>query len=221
MSTVGDFVVPADSLALAESLAAAPGLSAEFDRIVTHSREWVMPFLWVSGPDDEFDQFDAALATDPSVREFTVTDSFSGSRLYKMTWRRDVARVVDSVLDHEGTILEASGRRDSWELKVRFADREQLTTFHGHFSDEGDVVLEELFSPSEPYSGTFDLTPKQRDALVAAFESGYYESPRQTTASELAAEFGLSQQAFSERLHRGTATLIENAVITGRPGKPT
>lgn len=215
MSTVGDFVVSADAFALAETLEATPEISVEFDRIVTHSREWIMPFLWVSGPGEEFDRFDAALARDPSVREATVSDSFPDSRLYKMRWCRDVARVVDSVLDHEGTILEAAGQDGSWNLKVRFGDREQLTTFHDHFSEQGDVVLEELFSPVEPHSGTFNLTPKQRNALVAAYDAGYYESPRRVTASDLAGEFGLSQQAFSERLHRGTAKLVEEALVTG------
>lgn len=215
MSTVGDFTVSAEAFALAEALAAVPEVSVEFDRIVTHSREWIMPFLWVTAPDEEFEQFDAALDGDPSVRESTVTDAFPGSRLYKMQWCRDVARMVDAILDHEGTILEASGQGDTWNLKVRFADRDQLTTFHDVFSEEGTVELDALFSPSEPYGGTFGLTPKQRDALLAAYEAGYYESPRETTASELAAEFGVSQQAFSERLQRGTAAFIENALMTG------
>lgn len=221
MSTVGDFTVSAEAFALAETLPAVPEIVVEFDRIVTHSREWIMPFLWVTAPEEGFDQFDAALETDPSVEDATVTDSFPDSRLYKMQWCRDVARTVDTILDHEGTILEASGQGDTWNLKVRFADRDQLTTFHDHFSEGGSVELEALFSPSEPYGGTFGLTPKQRDALLAAYEAGYYESPRKTTASELAAEFGVSQQAFSERLQRGTAAFIENALMTGESGAGT
>lgn len=33
---------------------------------------------------------------------------------------------------------------------------------------------------------------KQRDALVAAYDAGYYETPRETTATELGKEFDLS-----------------------------
>ena len=70
-------------------------------------------------------------------------------------------------------------------------------------------------TPAEPHSGAFNLTDKQRDALIAAHDAGYFEKPRRTTASELADEFDLSQQAFSERLQRGTSKLIENSLLTG------
>jgi glycosyltransferase involved in cell wall biosynthesis len=121
---------------------------------------------------------------------------------------------VDLVLNHEGTILEAEGQTDEWQLKVRFADREQLGQFHGHFQAKGKVEMTQLLSPSQPHTGEFDLTVKQREALVAAYEAGYYEVPRETTASELADEFDISQQAFSQRLDRGTANFIENALLT-------
>ncbi|SFC77407.1 hypothetical protein SAMN05444422_1283 [Halobiforma haloterrestris] len=215
MSVVGDFTVSAPTFGLAESLEAAPSLTVELDRLVAHSRKWIMPFLWVSGPESKFDQFDAAVASDPSVQRFDVTDRFPDSRLYKMTWNLEVARTVDTVLDHEGVILEATGQGEKWQLKVRFADRERLAEFHSHFRTNGDVVLEQLFSPTEPHGGAFNLTTKQRDALVAAYEGGYYEAPREATATELADDFGLSQQAFSERLHRGTSKLIENTLLTG------
>lgn len=215
MSVVGDFTVSAEAFGLAESLRAAPTLVAECDRLVAHSREWIMPFLWVTGPDEEFEQFEAALAGDPSVDESAVTDRFDDARLYEVTWSPGVSRTVDAVLDHQGVILEATGQTDEWHLKVRFADRERLAEFHAYFENTGEVVLDELFSPSEPHSGVFNLTAKQRDALVAAYEAGYFESPREATATEIADEFGLSQQAFSERLHRGTSTLIENALLTG------
>ncbi|WP_225336027.1 helix-turn-helix domain-containing protein [Halomicrobium urmianum] len=215
MSIVAEFTIPADAFALAHSLNAAPSITAEFDRLVAHSTNWIMPFLWVTGEEDELEQFRDAVADDDSVTDFEVTDSFLEARLYKMTWNRDVAHTVDFVLDHEGTILDAVGRGDRWQLKVRFADSEQLGRFHAHFKNVGDVTLQQLFSPAEPHSGEFSVTSKQRDALVAAYNAGYYEKPRETTATELAEEFGLSQQAFSERLNRGVSELIESTVMTG------
>lgn len=44
------------------------------------------------------------------------------------------------------------------------------------------------------------LTEKQRQALDAAVERGYFESPRQVTLAELASEFDISKQAFGQRL---------------------
>ncbi|WP_459192993.1 helix-turn-helix domain-containing protein [Halosimplex sp. J119] len=215
MSVVGDFTVSAEAFALGDSLEAAPAVTVEFDRLVAHSRDWIMPFLWASADEDSFEAFEEAMADDPSVASFEVTDAFAGARLYEMTWSRAVARVVDLVLDHEGAIIDATGRSGEWELRVRFGDRERLGQFHAHFKNSGDVTLHQLFSPNEPHSGTFNLTAKQRDALIAAFEAGYFESPRGATATELASSFDISQQAFSQRLDRGIARLVENALLTG------
>ncbi|WP_225333047.1 helix-turn-helix domain-containing protein [Halomicrobium urmianum] len=215
MSIIADFTIPADAFALAHSLEAVPSITANFDRLVAHSSNWIMPFLWVTGEEDELAQFEEAVADDSSVTEFEVTDSFPDACLYKMTWDRDVTHTVDLVLDHEGTILEAVGSGDRWQLKVRFADREQLGLFHAHFKTSGTVHVERLLSPAGPHSGEFNVTAKQRDALVAAYNAGYYEKPRETTATELAERFDLSQQAFSERLNRGVSELIENTLLSG------
>lgn len=44
------------------------------------------------------------------------------------------------------------------------------------------------------------LTEKQRQALDTAVSRGYFESPRQATLEELAADFNISKQAFAQRL---------------------
>ncbi|MEF8974285.1 MAG: helix-turn-helix domain-containing protein, partial [Haloarcula sp.] len=44
------------------------------------------------------------------------------------------------------------------------------------------------------------LTQKQRDAVATAVAAGYYESPREASLGELAAEMDLSKSALSERL---------------------
>ncbi len=44
------------------------------------------------------------------------------------------------------------------------------------------------------------LTEKQREALDAAVEGGYFETPKGTTLEDLADEFGISKQAFGQRL---------------------
>jgi hypothetical protein len=46
------------------------------------------------------------------------------------------------------------------------------------------------------------LTDKQRDALELATLEGYYDSPPRVTLASLAAEFDVSESAFSQRLAR-------------------
>ena len=213
MSVIADFTVPAEGLALAETLKATPTMTVELERLVAHSREFVLPFLWVAG--QEFDQFEQALDTDSTVQSATVADDFWDIRLYKMQWVGPVVQTVDLILDHEGAILEAEGHDGEWQLKLRFDDREQLTTFQDHFREHGQITLHQLYTAEAPQAGEYNLTQKQRDALVLAFEEGFYDVPRAITATELAEQFDLSQQAFSNRLRRGTTRLIENTLITG------
>lgn len=45
-----------------------------------------------------------------------------------------------------------------------------------------------------------ELTEKQREAVEAAVESGYYRRPRETSLGDIAEELGISPQALSQRL---------------------
>ncbi|WP_129115661.1 helix-turn-helix domain-containing protein [Halegenticoccus tardaugens] len=77
------------------------------------------------------------------------------------------------------------------------------------------VRLERLYPvgpEGEPSaSGRWDVTPSQEAALRTALEMGYFAVPRGATASDVAAELGISKSAFLERLRRGQAGLFAQA----------
>ncbi len=54
----------------------------------------------------------------------------------------------------------------------------------------------------------WDVTPAQERALRTASEMGYFGVPRQTTASEVGDELGISKSAFLERIHRAERSLF-------------
>jgi predicted DNA binding protein len=62
-------------------------------------------------------------------------------------------------------------------------------------------------------NANFGLTSAQREALTLAFESGYYDVPADVTLDSLSEMLGITSQALSERLNRGTKRLIESALI--------
>lgn len=74
------------------------------------------------------------------------------------------------------------------------------------------VSLERVFplgtEDDEAVAQRWDVTPAQEVALRTAMEMGYFSVPRETTASEVAAELGISKSAFLERLRRGQSTLF-------------
>jgi len=74
------------------------------------------------------------------------------------------------------------------------------------------VKLERLINNGET-SGSVslkirDVTEKQRDALEAAVEMGYYEKPREASLEDLALEIGVSKSAVSQRLNCVEAKLV-------------
>lgn len=54
------------------------------------------------------------------------------------------------------------------------------------------------------------ITEKQREALELAKESGYYETPRETSLGELANELGISESAASQRLNGAETKLVKS-----------
>lgn len=49
--------------------------------------------------------------------------------------------------------------------------------------------------------------------LIRGVEAGYYSIPRQGSTNGLAAEFGISDQAMTERLRRGIRNLVTSTLL--------
>lgn len=210
MSIVADFSVPAASLCLGDTLAAVPSATIELDRLVAHSPTYVMPFIWLINADQQ--AFEAAVADDASVKDATNTDSFGSSHLYQISWTDIVSDRLELILDHEGVILEARGSGDAWRLWVRFGTRDHFTEFKRHFDQYGNVTLHAMTNQQTPGGIHYGVSNKQRDALLAAYDQGYYDVPRTASGKDIAEQLDVSQQAVSNRLRRGVHTLIENTL---------
>lgn len=216
MSLFGEFSVPSRSFALQETLAALPGLVVEIERVVA-SEETLTPYFWVA--DCDLDAFEAAAGDDPSVADLRRLDEFDEATLYRADWKENVEALVYAYTDVAAVILEATGRADEWDLRMRFDDREALARFREHCRENGvDYELRRLYGLSHPRTGgQFGLTPKQQEALLSAWEAGYFGLPRESTLEEVADDLDITQQALSERVQRGLDALVENTLAVTFP----
>ncbi|SFS00822.1 hypothetical protein SAMN05216559_2410 [Halomicrobium zhouii] len=211
MSVIGEFTVPASAFALEDTLAARPEAVVEAERMATHSTMQVMPFLWESNCDA--DEFRDLLREDPSLEEVSVSEDTGDGALYKVVWEQAFRDLVDAMVDHRGAVVEATGTDGTWYLTLRFAEERHVGEFQDYFHEKGrDFEVERLYQPSAPRQREYDLTLEQRDALVAAYGAGYFGVPRQSSTSDLASELGISSNAVSARLRRGTANLVGNTL---------
>ena len=74
------------------------------------------------------------------------------------------------------------------------------------------VSLERISSLGEhedtPVAQRWDITPRQSEAVEAAYRLGYFSVPRESTARDVADELGISKSAFLERLRRAQSTFF-------------
>ncbi|MFB6165724.1 MAG: helix-turn-helix domain-containing protein [Haloarculaceae archaeon] len=56
------------------------------------------------------------------------------------------------------------------------------------------------------------LTDRQRDLVVAAVRQGYYDTPRQSSLTDLADHLGMAKSTVSETLHRAEETIVKEFV---------
>lgn len=214
---VATFSLPAQGFALGHTLEATPDMTVAAERVAAHGTVQVMPCLWVTGGD--FGTFDAALAADPTVERIIETEAFDDEAYYQVEWSDSVGEFVDALIDSEGSVLEAKASDGIWDLRIRFASREQLDRFQEYLArHDHPFQLRNLFEPRFPRQERGQLTGRQRDALVTAVEQGYYRIPRDVALDELAESLEISRQAASERLRRGIDQLVTSVLLEPENG---
>ena len=216
MSIFAEFHLQSEAMAFARTLAALPDAIVEIERVAA-SESVLTPYFWVS--EVQLEAFEAAAGDDPSVRNLHRIDRFEETGLYRAEWIEEMEDMTYTLLDFASVVLSATATHERWEIELRFEDTDQLSTFQ-EFVDEYDVdvTVRRLFEATQPLTGSqYGLTEKQQEALVAAWEAGYFETPRRATLTEIADGLGITQQSLSNRLRRGHGSLIANTLTIQRP----
>jgi predicted DNA binding protein len=215
MPLIAECSFPTESFLLAETLPAFPDTVVEVDRIAAHVPDSAMPCLWVSGGD--IHEFVDALADEPTVESVPAKSELDGELLLYVEWSDEMMKLIGQMIHHATVILEASGRRDRWTLRIRFMTRDQFDGFRSFF-DHHELVfqLERIFEERYPHLTRVDITPRQYEALRLASERGFFNVPRDVSIQQIADEIGISHQAVSERLRRGTKNLVQD-MLTAEP----
>lgn len=99
---------------------------------------------------------------------------------------------------------------------VTISDRSALKTVFQKLKATGATVdlrqireLDDKSSDRILEIDTESITDKQREAVEAAHEAGYYDKPRRATLDDLADQLGISCSAVSQRLNAAETTLID------------
>lgn len=215
MSIIAEFTVSLDSFALAAAFEAVPQMTVEVERSIAYPPERFMPYVWVldADPDDAARALDA----DPTTSDVSRVKVADDRTLFRISWSEGVRETVEKLLAVDPVVLTGTATDDGWDFKLRFDRRDDVSALRTAFRElDADAQLKRLDDSTTPtVDGEFLLTDKQREALQIALNAGYYEIPRETNLSELAADLDISSQALSKRLRRAQATVGERMLTTG------
>lgn len=97
------------------------------------------------------------------------------------------------------------------EFRIFFPDRDAFSRTYDYCEAEGLTIdVESVTEMNTEEVGEYGLTEAQYEALVTAYQMGYFRVPREITIDEL----GISAQSVSERLRRGHQKLVGGALPT-------
>lgn len=199
---------------LREALLGGPKTEIEWVRNTSTDGNWEMLF-WANGGD--LGAFDSAVRDDPTV---TVLRSVNigGQRLYNVNIVGKGAEtdLYPVLVESGGVVMSATVTSDGWFCRFGFFDQAGIDRFF-EVAQRHDIDFEvhQIYRPEDfQRDGDLGLTDIQRETLLVALESGYFDVPRQADQQDLSESLGASDTAVSQRIRRGIRNLLNNTLDT-------
>ncbi|WP_267644083.1 bacterio-opsin activator domain-containing protein [Haloarchaeobius amylolyticus] len=207
MATEATFTVPPDEFPLGTIFESVPGVTVELERIVPRE-DVIIPYFWVRGV--HIDDVEAVFSPHPGVKDIRPIDSIDDEYLLRVEWDPKYEGILSTLGETGVPLITAIGTNDRWTFEIRGDQQSDIATFQQRCRERGiPVTLTALHALTPVETATeAALTDSQLEALVLAYERGYFNSPRDVTMAELGEELGISQQAIASRLRRGTRNIL-------------
>lgn len=212
MSFIAEFEV--DSQALEETTERVPDMVFQTEDIHM-TEEGQVKFMFRAHGDD-FDELEAALAEDSAVESYAALDDGDDYRSYRVTFTKaaNAKTTYPDVAEHGFVLLDITSTHGTTNARARVPSREALKKYREVCDEKGlGFRLIRLYrEDGESRANPYGLTAGQKELLATAHERGYFETPREATLEDLAAEFDVTPSALGRRLRRAQDALIERTV---------
>ncbi|ELZ30465.1 bacterio-opsin activator HTH domain-containing protein [Halogeometricum pallidum JCM 14848] len=213
MTAFLDFTVPREAFVLGRVLDVDHVGYVELTQFVP-TGESLVPFFWAETDDAE--AFEAAVTESPQVDELIGLNGVTGQTLYRVEWTSGVDGLLDALQAHDVAVLHASTDGGDWTFRTVAADRETFTRFQTACREKDlPIDVRRLSNSKNRERALYGLTDKQREALLLAYQAGYFEPGTDVRLGDISGELEISQQALGGRLKRGTRALISNTIALG------
>lgn len=197
--------------------------------------------LWcldrITGPESLVEHA-TALLTDPTYEQLSVSGRACGGRQYSDILENSSQRSLvynyfeqlvhcDSVPTITNRYISGAllfeitrqGHTERWRILMEDDKKVGMLydTLGGTLQDGLSFHFDHVSDAAGPILTLFDsvsMRPERSRVLELAAERGYYETPRETTLDELAAELDWPRSTVSYRLRKAEATLVESYLST-------
>lgn len=218
MATEATFTIPSDQFPLGTVFEQLPGVTVELERIIP-AQDVVIPYFWVRGTD--VDDIEDAFLDHPGVENIRLVDSVADEYLLRVEWALEYDGVLGTLMETGVPLIEAVGTNEQWTFDIRGDDRRDIAAFQERCRElDIPITLTKLQALTPVNSETENaLTDTQQEALVLAYERGYFNTPRDVTMADLGDELGISQQAVASRLRRGISSTLGSTLAELHPSE--
>lgn len=174
-------------------------------------------------PPADWEAVERTLSEDETVGEVRLMTDSGRKRIYRIDFDRSAMTDFPTRAANMGIhILELWNDGTVWAARLRAIDQSYLSEFGSYCEEVGaELSIRRLYLPGSAEVmntalPTAILTEAQWEAMVEAFDAGYFDEPRTASLSDVGERLGISASAAGRRIRRGTATLIEYLVTTER-----
>jgi predicted DNA binding protein len=211
MSVIAELQIEGD-FALSELLQELPDVRVQLERVVP-AGDRTVPLIWIHTTDPESVEDD--LREHQLIETITRLDTFEDRALYRIEWAEEPDSVFKAITSQQAALLDAVGVGESWTFDLRFPSHDSLSNFHAHCEAAGlPISINRIYRPSDSDStARYGLTDVQYDTLLQALTHGYFNVPREIGTDELGGQFGISDQAVTERIRRGLTNVLTHILI--------
>lgn len=216
MATEATFTIPADQFPLGTLFKQLPGVTVELERIIP-AQGVVIPYFWVRGTVVE--DIEKAFHDHPGVKKIRLIDSVADEYLFSVEWTLEYDGVLSTLMETGVPLIKAVGTDAGWTFDIRGDDRRDIAAFQERCREKDILITLTKLHALTPIGSETEaaLTDTQQEALVLAYERGYFNTPRDVTMADIGHELGISQQAVASRLRRGISAVLGSTLADRHP----
>lgn len=201
-----------------------PGIDTTFAGLDGITRDAVMNLGWHSDGSytllyrlttDQLDQLEAAITDNDDIRQYElIVEDDTNIFAFLHVSEHEILSELLSITEEHALLLEPPFRFTEQGVRVTIAGEQgSLQKAFDEVTDRIAVDVEWMGGYSPDGTDTLGrLTDRQREALSTAHELGYYETPRQVSFEEVAAELDCASSTANELLRRAESKIIDSVL---------